>query len=54
MLDEVLLNGSPVNAPVIWPTLQVGTDALALAALSLLSKSSGAQTSKEVQTTSAP
>lgn len=38
--DKIPYNDSPHNAPVIWPTLQTGTDALALAALSLLSSSS--------------
>lgn len=38
--DKIPYNDSPHNAPVIRPTLQTGTDALALAALSLLSWSS--------------
>lgn len=39
-LGRIPLNHSPFNAPVLRPTLQTGTDALALAALSLLSRSS--------------
>lgn len=37
LIREVPLNDSPLNAPAPRPTLQTGTDALALAALSLLS-----------------
>lgn len=53
-LDKIPLNHSPFNAPVLRPTLQTGTDALALAALSLLSKSGNARTSETGETTSTP
>ncbi|KAL1846578.1 hypothetical protein Daus18300_014222 [Diaporthe australafricana] len=37
-LDKVPINHSPFNGPVLRPTLQTGTDALALAALNFLSR----------------
>lgn len=52
VLDKIPLNHSPFNAPVLRPTLRTGTDALALAALSLLSRSS-MRTSKVEDTSSA-
>lgn len=49
LLDDVPHNNSPFNAPEFVPTLQTGTDTLALAALSLLSWSSS-QTSESEET----
>lgn len=53
LLDKIPLNHSPFNAPVLRPTMQTGTDALALAALSLLSKSSSKRASEEEEKASA-
>lgn len=52
LIRKVPFNDSPLNAHVLRPTLQTGTDALALAALSLLSRTS-TQTSKSEDTSSA-
>lgn len=47
VLDEVPRDNSPFNAPELMPTLQTGTDTLALAALSLLSWSSSQSSESE-------
>lgn len=51
-LDKVPINHSPFNAPVLRPTLQTGTDALALAALNFLSGSSTQRSEVEKTTSS--